>query len=81
MKVVLTAPKPGSSTPSFPLAGAILEGFSMPLLLLNDQNAIDSEDEFRIRIAAAEACCVPKQTNNDEGIPHDLQIRAPAGGG
>src|SRR5437016_4916667 len=32
MKVVLTAPMPGSSTPSFPLAGAILEGFSMPLL-------------------------------------------------
>jgi hypothetical protein len=53
----------------------------MPLLLLNDQNAIDSEDEFRIRIAAAEACCVPKQTNNDEGRPHDLQIRAPAGSG
>jgi hypothetical protein len=47
---------------------------------LNDQNAIDSEDEFRIRIAAAEACCVPKQTNNDEGRPHDLQIRPPAGG-
>src|ERR1700682_3493077 len=41
MKVVLTAPKPGSSTPSFPLAGAILEGFSMPLLLLNDSNTID----------------------------------------
>jgi hypothetical protein len=34
MKVVLTAPMPGSSTPSFPLAGAILEGFSMPLLLI-----------------------------------------------
>jgi hypothetical protein len=47
----------------------------MPLLLLNDQNAIDSEDEFRIRIAAAEACCVPKQTNNDEGRPQDLQIK------
>jgi len=41
MKVVLTAPMPGSSTPSFPLAGAILEGFSMPLLLMNDPNTID----------------------------------------
>jgi len=40
MKVVLTAPMPGSSTPSFPLAGAILEGFSMPLLLMNDRHAI-----------------------------------------
>jgi hypothetical protein len=69
---------PGSKIPSFPLAGAILEGFSMPLLWLNDQNAIDSEYEFRIRIAAAEACCVPKQTNNDEGRPHDLQIEAAA---
>src|SRR5712692_9854650 len=34
MKVVLTAPMPGSRTPSFPLAGAILEGFSMPLLFI-----------------------------------------------
>src|SRR5713226_5873192 len=44
INVVLTAPMPGSKIPSFPLAGAILEGFSMPLLLLNDQNAIDTED-------------------------------------
>src|SRR5712692_8736549 len=34
MNVVLTAPMPGSRTPSFPLAGAILEGFSMPLLFI-----------------------------------------------
>jgi hypothetical protein len=32
---------PGSNIPSFPLAGAILEGFSMPLLLFNDHDAID----------------------------------------
>src|SRR5882762_3702199 len=74
MKVVLTAPMPGSSTPSFPLAGAILEGFSMPLLLLNDPNTIDGKNELRTRIAAAEACRVPKQTNNDEGRLEDLQI-------
>jgi hypothetical protein len=65
---------PGSSIPSFPLAGAILEGFSMPLLLLNDRHAIERKNEFRTRIAAAEACCVPKQTSNDEGRPRDLQI-------
>src|ERR1700674_5317705 len=76
MKVVLTAPRPGSSTPSFPLAGAILEGFSMPLLLMNDPNTIDGKIELKTRIAAAEACRVPKQTNNDEGRPQDLQIRA-----
>src|SRR6267378_5907051 len=74
MKVVLTAPMPGSITPSFPLAGAILEGFSMPLLLLNDRNTIDGKNELKTRIAAAEACCVPKQTNNDEGRLEDLQI-------
>jgi hypothetical protein len=53
----------------------------MPLLLLDDPNAIDSEDEFRVRIVAAEACCVPKQTNNDEGRPQDLQISVPTGSG
>src|SRR5437660_2257967 len=34
IKVVLTAPIPGSKIPSFPLAGAILAGFSMPLLCI-----------------------------------------------
>src|SRR5467141_1862016 len=33
-----------------------------------------AENELRTRIAAAEACCVPKQTNNDEGRLEDLQI-------
>src|SRR6266446_3266169 len=74
IKVVLTAPRPGSSTPSFPLAGAILEGFSMPLLLLNNRNTTDRKNEPGKRIAAAEACRVPKQTNNDEGRLKDLQI-------
>src|SRR5882724_11108107 len=32
INVVLTAPMPGSKIPSFPLAGAIFDGFSMPLL-------------------------------------------------
>jgi hypothetical protein len=34
---------PGSRTPSFPLAGAILEGLSMQLLLMNDRRAIERE--------------------------------------
>src|SRR3981189_3515943 len=72
MKVVLTAPIPGSSTPSFPLAGAILEGFSMPLLLLNDHHTTDKRNEPRTRIAAAEARCVSEQTSNHEGRPWDL---------
>jgi len=38
---VLTAPMPGSRTPSFPLAGAIFDGFSMQLLLLRDRSKID----------------------------------------
>src|SRR4029077_3582423 len=33
IKVVLTAPIPGSSTPNLPLGGAIFPGFSIPLLL------------------------------------------------
>jgi hypothetical protein len=75
MKVVLTAPIPGSKTPSFPLAGAILEGFSMQLLLLmSDQRAIDRENEISTRAVAAEARCIPKQTSNDEGSAQDLQI-------
>src|SRR5260370_1368905 len=76
IKVVLTAPMPGSRTPSFPLAGAILEGFSILLLLLTDRNTVDGKNELETRIAAAEACCVPKQTSNDEGRPQDLQIGA-----
>jgi len=48
----------------------------MPLLLLNDHNTTDRKNEARKRIAAAEACRVPKQTSNDEGRPQDLQIGA-----
>jgi hypothetical protein len=46
----------------------------MPLLLLNDRHTIDGKNEFRTRIAAAEACRIPEQTSNDEGRPWDLQI-------
>jgi hypothetical protein len=46
----------------------------MPLLLLNDQHAIDRRNDPRTRIAAAEGRCAPKQTSNDEGRPWDLQI-------
>src|ERR1700674_4159174 len=74
MKVVLTAPMPGSSTPSFPLAGAILEGLSMPLLLSHDRNTIDRKNEPPPGSIAAEACRVPRQTSHDEGRPLDLQI-------
>jgi len=48
----------------------------MPLLLLTDRNTVDGKNELETRIAAAEACCVPKQTSNDEGRPQDLQIGA-----
>jgi hypothetical protein len=74
MNVVLTAPMPGSSTPSFPLAGAILEGFSMPLLLIERSQYDREKYEPSARIAAAEACRVSKQTNNDEGRLGYLQI-------
>jgi hypothetical protein len=53
-----------------------LEGFSMPLLLLNDRHTTERKNESRKRIAAAEACRVPKQSSNDEGRPQDLQIGA-----
>jgi len=46
----------------------------MPLLLFNDRNAIERKNEIRTRIAAAEASCVPEQTNNNEGCNGDLQI-------
>jgi hypothetical protein len=62
------------------LAGAILEGLSMPLLLFNDRDAIERKNEMRTRIAAAEACCVPEQTNNNEGCGGDLQIAPGARG-
>jgi hypothetical protein len=55
-----------------------LEGFSMPLLLLNDRHEIGGTNEPRTRIAAAEACRVPKQTSNDEGRLEDLQIEGTA---
>src|SRR5438093_1508008 len=74
MKVVLTAPMPGSKTPSFPLAGAILDGFSMQLLCCAIAARSIDEDEIRTRIAATEARCAPEQTNNDEGRAQDLQI-------
>jgi len=43
---------------------------------LNDRKAIDRKNELRTRNAAAEACCVPEQTNNNEGCGKDLQIVA-----
>jgi hypothetical protein len=80
MNVVLTAPIPGSNTPSFPLAGAIFFGFSMPLLYKQIATVIPSEARnlssagSQIRIAAPEARCGPKQTNYDEGCAYVLQI-------
>jgi len=41
---------------------------------MNDPNAIDSEDEMKTRVAAAEARRIPKQNSNDEGRTRDLQI-------
>jgi hypothetical protein len=48
----------------------------MPLLLVNDHKFGRSKNEVKTRIAAAEALCVPEQTNNDEGSAQDLQIRS-----
>jgi hypothetical protein len=61
MKVVLTAPRPGSSTPSFPLAGAILEGFSMPLLLLNDRHAIGGKNELEQELPQRKRAASPSK--------------------
>jgi hypothetical protein len=36
---------------------------------------IDKRIEMKTKIAAAEARCGPKQTNNNEGTAQDLQIR------
>jgi hypothetical protein len=36
---------------------------------------INIKIEMKTRIAAAEARCGPKQTNNNEGSARDLQIR------
>jgi hypothetical protein len=48
----------------------------MPLLLVTDQKSVDRKNEVKTRIAAAEALCVPEQTNNNEGSARDLQIRS-----
>jgi hypothetical protein len=48
----------------------------MPLLLVTDQKSVDRKNEVKTRIAAVEALCVPKQTNNHEGSAQDLQIRS-----
>jgi hypothetical protein len=48
----------------------------MPLLLTNDHKPTDKNYEVKLRIAATEARCVPKQANNDEGSAQDLQIRS-----
>src|SRR5260370_2821402 len=41
---------------------------------MKDRNTIEGKNETRSKIAAAEACRVPKQTNNDEGRLEGLQI-------
>jgi len=44
---------------------------------IDDQNAIDGKNELRTnKNIATQACCVPKQTSNDEGKLQDLQIEA-----
>jgi hypothetical protein len=51
----------------------------MPLLLVTDHKPVNRKNEIKTRIAAAEALCVPEQTNNDEGRTQDLQIRSGKG--
>src|SRR5271170_997217 len=65
MNVVLTAPRPGVSIPSFPFGGAIFAGFSMQLLDGKDLQTITQ---------AADGYPLPKQTSNDERREKDLQI-------
>src|SRR5260370_20664676 len=61
MKVVLTAPMPGSNTPSLPLAGAISERLSMPLLLFNDPDAIDRKMKLEQELPQANRAASPNK--------------------
>jgi hypothetical protein len=65
MKVVLTAPMPGVSIPSFPFGGAIFSGFSMQLL---------DDKGLRATRPAADGYPQPGQTSNNERRAEDLQI-------
>jgi hypothetical protein len=66
MKVVATAPMPGSKTPSLPLGAAIFVGFSM--------NSLNFQlvDLRRGRQYVAEAAT---QTNHNEGSREDMQTK------
>jgi hypothetical protein len=48
----------------------------MPLLFIERSQDDRQKNELRTRNAAAEACRVPRQTNNNEGCGKDLQIGA-----
>src|SRR5271163_4473670 len=65
MKVVLTAPMPGMSIPSFPFGGAIFAGFSMQFL---------DDKDLRATGPVADGYLRPGQTNNNERSEKDLQI-------
>src|SRR6266436_578405 len=74
MKVVLTAPMPGSRTPSFPLAGAIFDGFSMQLLCCAIAKRPTKKTRLRGELPQQKRAAPPEQTSNDEGRAQDLQI-------
>jgi hypothetical protein len=64
MKVVLTAPIPGVSTPSFPFGGATLTGlrirFPPVQFVVNEDEEIESREKYRAtcrRIRAVAAPC------------------------
>jgi hypothetical protein len=40
-----------------------------------DLKTLSNKNEVEMRTIAAEACCIPKQTNNNEGRTADLQIK------
>src|ERR1700687_194697 len=75
MKVVLTAPIPGSNTPNLPLAGAIFPGFFMQLLLKSRSHQCNRlSNAFKKQSYRAGAFQNCKQTSNDERSASDLQI-------
>src|SRR4029077_1843967 len=86
MKVVLTAPIPGNSTPNLPFGGAIFPGFSIPLLFepgsrlhaLGRQDLLSIKDGFSLTARTnARPFAAPQvgteQASNDARTPPVLQ--------
>src|SRR5579859_7818319 len=74
MNVVLTAPIPGSSTPSFPLAGAIFAGFSILLPQASGRGAAVDFRFYRLVQRAQRPKTIPKQTSSIAQSQGPLQM-------